>query len=56
MLAIAGIRGLRAQDIGSLPSVDFGARFLFAAAFAAIIETRFIPTEERMLAETFAGA
>ena len=33
----------------------FGALtpFLVAAGFAAIIEIRFIPVEERMLAETF---
>ena len=30
--------------------------FLVAAGFAAIIETRFIPVEERMLAETFGEA
>jgi len=30
--------------------------FLVAAGFAAIIETRFIPAEERMLAETFGDA
>ena len=30
--------------------------FLIAAGFAAIIETRFIPVEERMLAETFGDA
>ena len=30
--------------------------FLVAAAFAALIETRFIPVEERMLDETFGDA
>ena len=30
--------------------------FLVAAGFAAIVETRFIPAEERMLAETFGEA
>ncbi len=30
--------------------------FLVAAAFAAIAEIRFIPAEERMLAETFGDA
>ena len=30
--------------------------FLVAAGFAAIIETRFMPVEERMLAETFGEA
>jgi protein-S-isoprenylcysteine O-methyltransferase Ste14 len=39
-----------AMLIGSL------SPFLVVAGFAAIIETRFIPVEERMLAETFGDA
>ncbi len=39
-----------AMLIGSL------SPFLVVAGFAAIIETRFIPVEERMLAETFGEA
>jgi protein-S-isoprenylcysteine O-methyltransferase Ste14 len=39
-----------AMLIGSL------SPFLVAAGFAAIVETRFIPVEERMLAETFGDA
>ena len=46
ILILVGVAAL----LGSL------SPFLVVAGFAAIIETRFIPVEERMLAETFGDA
>ncbi len=42
--------------IGAAMLLGVLSPFFVAAGFAAIIETRFIPAEERMLAETFGDA